>query len=82
MAHPVGVKPPRVPSNVKLLPPYIVNKDPENMDRGLMDTLNKLIEAGPFEVHLDEIFSLDRIVDAHHALGSHHVGRLVLRPAN
>jgi len=82
VAHPVGVKPPRVPSNVKLLPPYIVNKDPENMDRGLMDTLNKLIEAGPFEVHLDEIFSLDRIVDAHHALGLHHVGRLVLRPAN
>jgi len=82
VTHPVGVKPPKVPSNVKLLPPYIVNKDPENMDRGLMDRLNKLIEAGPFEVHLDEIFSLDRIVDAHHALGSHHVGRLVLRPAN
>jgi NADPH:quinone reductase len=82
VAHPVGVKPPKVSSSVKLLPPYIVNKDPENMDRGLMDRLNKLIEAGPFEVHLDEIFSLDRVVDAHRALGSHHVGRLVLRPSN
>jgi NADPH2:quinone reductase len=80
VAHPVGVKPPTVSSGVQLLAPYIVNKDPESMDQGLMDRLNKMIESGPFEVHIDEIFSIDRVVEAHRAVDSHHLARLVLRP--
>jgi NADPH2:quinone reductase len=82
VAHPFGVKTPNIPSSVKLMPPYIVNKDPESMDQGLMARLNKLIESGPFEAHIDEIFSLDRALDAYRALSSHHIGRLVIRPGN
>ena len=80
VAHPFGVKTPNIPSTVKLLPPYIVNKDPESMDRGLIARLNKMTEIGNFEVHIDEAFSLDRALDAYRALGSHHIGRLVIRP--
>jgi NADPH:quinone reductase len=82
VAHPVGVKPPNESSRVKLLAPYIVNKDPESMDLDLMTKLNKIIKSGPFDVHIDETFSLDRIVDAHRAVEQHHLGRLVLLPGS
>ncbi len=42
--------------------------------------LNKLIESGAFEVHLGGTFTLDQAVDAYHAVGSHHLGRLALLP--
>jgi NADPH2:quinone reductase len=66
---------PKLPSNVRSLA-YNAN-----IDQALIGKLNKLIEAGPFEVHLGNIFSLDQAGDAHRALPSHHLGRLALMPA-
>jgi hypothetical protein len=45
-----------------------------------MSKLNRLIEAGPFEVYLGKTFSLDQVVDAQQALNSHYSGRLALLP--
>ncbi len=67
--------PPRVPSSVRLHG-YMLG----NTDRGLVIKLNKLIEAGAFEVHLGRTFTLERATDAYQALGSHHLGRLALVP--
>ena len=66
---------PEVPSNVSLLP-YDAN-----IDEALIDKLNKLIEAGPFEVHLGNTYSLDQVGDAQLAIGSHHLGRLAVIPS-
>jgi NADPH2:quinone reductase len=53
-----------------------------NIDRALVIKLNGLIDAGPFEVHLGETFTLDRAADAYNAVRSHHLGRLALLPAS
>ena len=45
----------------------------------LIDRLNKLIEAGPFEVHVDKTFPMEEVSKAHMALGEHHLGKLALR---
>ena len=66
---------PKLPSNVRSLA-YNAH-----IDQALISKLNKLIEAGPFEVHLGETFSLDQAGDAHRAVRSHHLGRLALMPA-
>jgi len=42
--------------------------------------LNRLIESGPFVVHIARTFPLDRAADAHRALDTHHLGKLALRP--
>jgi NADPH:quinone reductase-like Zn-dependent oxidoreductase len=44
-------------------------------------TLNRLIEAGPFEVHVAHVFPLDRAADAHRALSKHYLGKLALKPS-
>ncbi|MDA4137171.1 MAG: NADP-dependent oxidoreductase [Thaumarchaeota archaeon] len=67
---------PRAPSNVHLRG-YMLG----SMDGALVIKLNKLIEAGAFEVHLGKTFTLDQAVDAYSAVGSHHLGRLALLPA-
>lgn len=67
---------PKAPSNVSL---HGYNG---NIDRALVMKLNKLIEAGTFEVYLDNTFTLDKAVDAFQAIGSHHLGRLALLPNN
>jgi len=41
--------------------------------------LNRLIDSGPFEVHVARTFPLDQAADAHRALGTHFVGKLALR---
>jgi NADPH:quinone reductase len=66
--------PPKAPSNVQLVG-YM-----GNMDGPFMMKLNKLVEAGPFEVHLGKTFTLDHAVDAFEALNSHHLGRLAILP--
>ncbi len=43
------------------------------------DKLNRLIELGPFEVHIARTFPLDHAAEAHQALGTHFSGKLVLR---
>lgn len=69
----------KVKSNVSVLQyaesDYWKKPDPE-----LIGKLNKLIELEPFHVHLDKKFSLDKVVEAHRAVGSHHLGRLVVLP--
>ncbi len=65
---------PKAPSTVRL---FGYNG---NIDGALVTKLGRLAEAGPFEVHLDGTFKLDRAVDAYRALGSHHLGRLALLP--
>lgn len=52
-----------------------------NYDSELMEVLNQLIDAKPFEVHIAQTFSLDQTVEAHRTLGSHYVGRLALQPS-
>jgi NADPH:quinone reductase len=80
VAYPNGLQPPpRARSTVRLLG-YNDGGYWKKLDRGLIHKLNKLIDAGPFEVHLGKKFSLDQVVDAHQALGSHYLGRLALLP--
>jgi NADPH:quinone reductase-like Zn-dependent oxidoreductase len=43
------------------------------------DRLNRLIDSGPFDVHVARTFPFDRVVDAHRALATHYVGKLALR---
>jgi NADPH:quinone reductase len=52
-----------------------------NIDRALVTKLNKLIESGSFEVHLDKTFTLGQAVEAYEALSLHHLGRLALLPS-
>ncbi len=49
-------------------------------DQSLIEKLNNLIEASPFDVHLGGTFSLDKARDAFQALDSHYLGRLALFP--
>ena len=65
----------KVPSTVRLLSYNYKGYDHESIGK-----LNKLIEAGPFEVHLGNTFSLEQAADAHRALSSHYLGRLALLP--
>ena len=65
---------PKAPSNVRL------NGYMGNTNRDFVNKLNKLVEAGAFEVHLDKTFKLDQVVDAFEAVNSHHIGRLALLP--
>jgi len=52
------------------------NSDP---DRDAIQKLNRLIEAGPFKVHVARTFKLDQAASAHRALNQHYLGKLALR---
>jgi NADPH2:quinone reductase len=65
----------KVPPAVRVL-----SYDYKGYNHGSIGKLNKLIEASPFEVYLGGRFSLDQAADAHRALSSHYLGRLVLLP--
>jgi NADPH:quinone reductase-like Zn-dependent oxidoreductase len=74
MAYPSGVKPvPHSPATITAQT-YSGLPDPEAIDR-----LNRLIAAGPFDVHVAETFPLERVADAHRKLGTHFLGKLALR---
>ena len=78
VAHPFGLQRAlKVRSTVRV---YSYNDSQywQKLDRGLIKKLNKLIEAGPFEVHLGNTFSLDHVADAYRALDSHYLGRFTL----
>jgi NADPH:quinone reductase len=45
---------------------------------GLLDKVNRLIEAGPFEVKVARTFTLDQAADAQRALNDHYLGKLAL----
>jgi NADPH2:quinone reductase len=73
-AYPTGVQPePRAPDGVRL---GVYNGDP---DRDVIDRLNRLIERGPFIVHVARTFPLEQAADAHRALDEHYLGKLALR---
>ena len=42
------------------------------------ERLNRLIEAGPFEVHVARTFTLDQAVEAQRELDDHYLGKLAL----
>lgn len=73
-AYPNGVQPtPNAPSGLEL------QNYNGAYDTELLESLNKLIEAGPFEVYISRTFTLDHVVEAHRALQTHYLGRLALR---
>lgn len=74
VAYPNGVMPvPKVPDQVS-----IESYDGEG-GREAMERLNELIEAGPFEVHVDRIFPLEQAAEAQASLEEHHLGKIALR---
>ncbi len=76
VAYPNGVMPePKVRPGVHLSSYDVV------VDPGAIEKLNRLIEAGPFEVHVARAFRLDQAADAHRALDAHFLGKLALRPS-
>jgi len=75
VAHPNGVMPaPKAPPGVKVQA-YDMETRPEQIEK-----LNRLIESGPFEVHVARTFPLDKAADAHRELDKHYLGKLALRP--
>jgi NADPH:quinone reductase len=51
-------------------------------DATVIDEINRLIDAGPFHVHVDQTFRLEQAADAHRALEAHHLGKLALQPGS
>ena len=73
-AYPNGVQPePRAPEGVRL---DAFNGDP---DRDIIHRLNRLMEQGPFEVHVARTFPLEEAAEAQRQLGEHYLGKLALR---
>jgi NADPH:quinone reductase-like Zn-dependent oxidoreductase len=74
VAHPNGVMPePKAPKKVN-----VKAYDGEG-GRELIDRLNKLIEAGPFDVHVHRTYPLEQAAQAQAALEEHHLGKIALR---
>lgn len=74
VAYPNGVEP---APNAR--PGVTVTAYDGQPDRQIIDKLNRLIEAGPFEVHIARTFPLDQAADAHRALEDHYLGKLALK---
>lgn len=74
VAHPNGVMPEPVPPHEMEVKAY--DGEP---DRDVLGRLNKLVEAGPFEVRLHKTFTLDEAAEAHQALEEHHLGKIALQ---
>jgi len=74
VAYPNGVQPgPQPRSDIRL---RSYNGEP---DTEIIARLNRLIESGPFDVHIAYTFPLSQVMEAHLALGSHYLGKLALR---
>lgn len=75
VAYPNGVMPPpKAPPGVQAQN-YDIEPNPQQIEK-----LNRLIESGPFEVHLARTFPLDKAAEAHRELDKHYLGKLALRP--
>ncbi len=73
LAYPNGVEP------VPKAPPGVSGKSYDGMpDPEAIEKLNRLIEAGPFEVHVAQSVPLEDAADAHRALETHYLGKLAL----
>lgn len=76
-AYPNGVMPePKARAGVRLQSYDVMPA----LHRQTLEQLNRLIDAGPFEVHVARTFALDRAADAHGALDDHFLGKLALLP--
>jgi NADPH2:quinone reductase len=80
VAHPFGLQPALKARSTVRISSYNDSEYWKKLVRGLINKLNKLIEAGPFEVNLGNTFSLDQVLDAYRALDSHYLGRFGLLP--
>lgn len=75
VAYPNGVEPaPKAPPGVKSQN-YDIEPSAQQIEK-----LNRLIESGPFEVHVARTFPLDQAAEAHRELDKHYLGKLALRP--
>ena len=75
VAYPNGVEP-----EPKARPGVHVQSYDGTPDPQAIEKLNRLIESGPFEVHVARTFPLDQAPEAHRALEEHYLGKLALRP--
>jgi NADPH:quinone reductase-like Zn-dependent oxidoreductase len=75
VAYPNGVEPAPEAQDGVTISSYDGAPDPP-----MIEKLNRLINAGPFEVHIARSFSLSEAADAHRALNEHYLGKLALRP--
>jgi NADPH:quinone reductase-like Zn-dependent oxidoreductase len=74
VAHPNGVMPEPNPPHQMQIKNYDGEARPETLKK-----LNRLIEAGPFVVHVDRTFPLEQAADAQQALDQHHLGKIALK---
>jgi NADPH2:quinone reductase len=75
VAHPNGVMPPPKARPSVKVQGYDGEPNPKQIEK-----LNRLIESGPFEVHVARTFPLDKAAEAHRELDKHYLGKLALRP--
>ena len=76
VAYPNGVEPaPKARPGIK-----ISNYDGQMTPQSIAK-LNRLIDQGPFEVHVARTFSLDQAADAHKALDEHFLGKMAILPS-
>ena len=75
VAYPNGVMPPPKARPGVKVQAYDGEPNPQQIEK-----LNRLIESGPFEVHVARTFPLDKAAEAHRELGKHYLGKLALRP--
>jgi NADPH2:quinone reductase len=75
VAYPNGVEPePKERAGIKF-------QSYDGMPReGTIEKLNRLIDKGPFEVHIDRTFTLEQVNEAHKAMQKHFLGKLALVP--
>ncbi len=75
VAYPNGVEP-----EPQARPGVIVRSYDGVPDPQAIEKLNRLIESGPFEVHIARTFPLEQAAEALRTLDTHYLGKLVLRP--
>jgi len=75
VAHPNGVMPPPKARPSVKVQGYDGEPNPIQIEK-----LNRLIESGPFEVHVARTFPLEKAAEAHRELDKHYLGKLALRP--
>ena len=75
VAYPNGVEPAPQARPGVTIQSYDGIPDPK-----VIEKLNRLIESGPFQVHVARTFRLYKAADAHRALDTHYLGKLALRP--
>lgn len=77
IAYPNGVDPEPKGRKGVSVQSYDGTPDPD-----MIEEINRLIDVGPFHVHIGQTFRLDQAADAHRALETHHLGKLALTPSS